>query len=105
MNGFLSIIGDWHFYVLMGTYMLFSNAIGAMPMPDTNSSKGYAWFFKFANGFASNLARLMASKIPGTDAMPLPDAQKMVNQVAEAADAGTPVVVTVVPNSEQPKSK
>lgn len=68
MTGFLTLVGDWHFWVAVLVYWLVSNAIGALPAPDANSSKFYAWFFKFANGFAANLSRAAAGKIPGTEA-------------------------------------
>lgn len=66
MNDFLGLLGNWHFWVMIMGYWLFSNAISAMPSPDANSSKGYSWFFKMANGFAANLSRAAAGKIPGT---------------------------------------
>jgi hypothetical protein len=70
----------------MGAYIVLSNAVGALPMPDTTSSKFYAWFFKFANAVASNLTRASAGKIPGgADVMPLPGAQDAVNQAAMVA--------------------
>lgn len=65
MQGFLGIVGDWHFWILVVIYWLVSNAIGALETPDATSSKFYAWFFKFANGFAANLSRAAAGKIPG----------------------------------------
>lgn len=67
---FLNVIGDWHFWALVVLYWLVSNAISAMPAPDTGSSKFYGWFFKFANGFAANLSRAAAGKIPGSDDPP-----------------------------------
>ena len=83
MSGFGQILGDWHLYSLAVAYWVFSNAISAMPMPDTSSSKAYGWFFKFANGLAANFSRAFAGKIPGTsDVMPLPGAQADVNQQA-----------------------
>lgn len=67
MKGFGTLIGDWHFWLLIVGYWVSSNAIGAMPMPDKDSSKGYAWFFKFANGLAANMSRAFAGKVPGTE--------------------------------------
>lgn len=88
MGGFTSIIGDWHLYVLLVGYWALSNAISALAMPDTNSSAFYAWFFKFANGFAANFSRAFAGKIPGTsDAMPLAGSQELVNKAAVVAKA------------------
>jgi hypothetical protein len=42
-------------------YYFFSSAIGALPMPDTASTKFYRWLFAFANGLAANISRLSAS--------------------------------------------
>lgn len=67
-----SIIGDPYFWGLVVLYWAVSNAIGALPLPDNTSSKFYGWFFKFANGFAANLSRAAAGKIPGTDNPPKP---------------------------------
>ena len=66
MNPFLTIVGDWHFWAMVVVYWLVSNAIGALPLPASTSSSFYSWFFKFANGFAANLSRAAAGKIPGT---------------------------------------
>lgn len=66
MGGFTQLLGDWHVYVLFLVYYVFSNAISALPLPDTSSSKFYGWFFKFANGLAANISRAAAGKIPGT---------------------------------------
>jgi hypothetical protein len=87
MNGFVGLFGDWHFWVFGAAYVVISNAVSALAMPDTTSSKFYAWFFKFANGvLASNFARAAAGKIPGNgQAMPLPGSQDVVKQMAEAA--------------------
>lgn len=73
MNSFLNIVGDWHFWVLVVSYWLTSNAIGALPSPTAGSSPFYAWFFKFANGFAANLSRAAAGKIPGTNGFTKPN--------------------------------
>lgn len=69
MNNFIGLLGNWHFWILIAGYWAFSNAVGALPLPSSSSSLFYGWFFKFANGFAANLARATAGKIPGTDAM------------------------------------
>lgn len=70
MASFTSILSDWHTWALFLGYSAFSNAISAMPSPDVSSSKLYAWAFKFLNGFASNISRATAGKIPGMDVMP-----------------------------------
>jgi hypothetical protein len=90
MNGFTALIGDWHFWILVISYWVGSNAISAMPMPDTTSGKAYGWFFKFANGLAANFSRAFAGKIPGTgDVMPLPGAQADVDRQALDAKQDT----------------
>lgn len=70
MNEFLVLLGNYHFWLLVAGYWFLSNAIGSMPLPDGTEShpKLYAWFFKTANGFAANLTRAAAGKIPGTEA-------------------------------------
>ena len=79
-------------YWTMGTYIVLSNFIGALPMPDATSSKFYGWFFKFANGLGANLSRANAGKIPGTaDVMPLAGAQDIVNKAAVVAKAQEPL--------------
>lgn len=72
MSEFTSLIGNWHFWVLIAGYWFMSAAIGALPMPDTSSSKFYAWFFKMSNSFAANVSRAAAGKIPGSDNPPPP---------------------------------
>jgi hypothetical protein len=62
------LLGDPVLWGLFVAYWLVSNAIGALPAPSDTASPFYAWFFKFANGFAANLSRAAAGKIPGTDA-------------------------------------
>jgi hypothetical protein len=72
MDGFTSLIGNWHFWVMVGSYYTFAAAVGAMPSPDSTSGKFYAWFFKFSNTLAANLTRAAQGKIPGMDVMPEP---------------------------------
>jgi hypothetical protein len=74
-----AIIGDPYFWGLIVSYWLVANAISALPIPDTTSGKFYGWFFKFSNGFAANLSRAAAGKIPGTlDNLPTPGQNKPV---------------------------
>jgi hypothetical protein len=88
MNGFLSMFGDWHFWLLILTYWVISNSISALPMPTAASSAFYGWFFKMSNGLLGNLSRALAGKIPGTsDVMPIPGAQEAVQQAAVVAKA------------------
>ncbi len=90
MSNFLTLLGNWHFWTLVAGYWFLTASIGALPMPDTGSSKFYGWFFKMANTFAANVSRAAAGKIPGTaDAMPLPGAQAEVDQAAQNAKATT----------------
>jgi len=92
MSGFTSLIGNWHFWVLVAVYWFMSASIGALPMPDTGSSKFYGWFFKMSNNFVANISRAAAGKIPGTgDVMPLPGAQDVVNKAAVVAKAAEPL--------------
>jgi hypothetical protein len=70
MQGFTAILSDWHTWAMFLGYSAFSNAISAMPSPDASSGKTYSWAFKFLNGFASNISRAAAGKIPGVDVMP-----------------------------------
>lgn len=72
MTGFTSLIGNWHFWVLVGGYYTFAAAIGAMPSPDSTSGKFYAWAFKFLNTLAANVSRAVQGKVPGVDVMPDP---------------------------------
>ncbi len=67
MDGFTSLISNWHFWTLVAGYWFLTASIGALPMPDNNSSKFYAWFFKMSNTFAANISRAAAGKIPGTE--------------------------------------
>ncbi len=67
MNDYLSIVGNYHFWVLLIVYYALSNAVSALPLPTATSSPFYGWFFKFANGFAANISRATASKIPGVN--------------------------------------
>ena len=72
MTNFLTLLGNWHFWVLVAGYWFLTASIGALPMPDTRSSKFYGWFFKMSNTFAANISRAAAGKIPGTDNPPPP---------------------------------
>jgi hypothetical protein len=92
MDWLLASIHAHPTYWVMGAYIVFSNAVSAMPMPDNTSSKFYGWAFKFANGLSSNISRAQAGKIPGTtDVMPLPGAQDVVAKQAVVAAANAPV--------------
>jgi hypothetical protein len=88
MNFILDSIHAHPTYWTLGAYIVGSNLISALPMPDNTSSKFYGFFFKFMNGIGANLSRAYAGKIPGTgDVMPLAGAQDVVNQAAVVAKA------------------
>jgi hypothetical protein len=97
MNWLTTSIHTHPTYWTLGVYIVVSNFLSSLPMPDATSSKLYGFFFKFANGLGSNLPRAFAGKIPGTaDVMPIPGAQDALNKaavVAKAAEIGNPVVV------------
>ena len=50
--------------LVLGSFWVFSAAIGSMPAPDANSGKGYRWFYGFANTLAANVTRAFATKLP-----------------------------------------
>lgn len=88
MSAFTTLLGNWHFWAMVGVYWFMTASIGALPMPDNTSSKFYGWFFKMSNAFAANVSRAAAGKIPGTaDVMPLQGAQEAVQNVAVVAKA------------------
>lgn len=73
MQGFLTIIGDWHFWVLVMTYYGVIAAVGALPTPDEVAkvdgkvSLKYQWFYKFTSVFAGNLRDVFGKKVPGAN--------------------------------------
>jgi hypothetical protein len=88
MNWLLASMHAHPTYWTLGGYIVASNFISSLPMPDSTSSKFYGFFFKFMNGLGANLSRAYAGKIPGTsDVMPLPGAQDAMNKVAVVAKA------------------
>jgi hypothetical protein len=49
-------------------YWVFSAAVGAMPTPDANGSKGYIFLFRFAHGISGNLNRAaVVLHVPSAD--------------------------------------
>ena len=104
MNWLIASINAHPTYWTLGAYIVASNFISALPMPDTTSSKVYGFFFKFMNGLGANLSRAYAGKIPGTaDVMPLPGAQDVVNKMAKVADlAANPAVSVRVDTTTKP---
>src|ERR1017187_7786520 len=98
MNWFWASMQAHPTYWTLGAYIVASNFISALPMPDNTSSKFYGFFFKFMNGLGANLSRAAAGKIPGTsDIMPLSGAQDAMNKVAVVAKAAD-----IVNNPEKP---
>lgn len=65
LQPFLDLMGDPHFWALVGAYWIFSAAIGSLPAPEPDSGKFYRWFFQFSNTLAANVTRAFSSKIPG----------------------------------------
>ena len=77
MNFITSSIQAHPTYWTLGAYIVASNFISALPMPDTTSSKFYGFLFTFLNGLGANLSRAYAGKIPGgADAVPAPNPPK-----------------------------
>ena len=56
----------------LGAYYVMSAAVGAMPMPDAQSGKGYQFLFGFANAVAANVTRALASRLPKDATPPAP---------------------------------
>lgn len=48
----------------LAAYFLFSNAISAMPSPQSTSSGGYRWLFDFSHLMAGNITRIIATRYP-----------------------------------------
>jgi hypothetical protein len=61
----VKLIGNPHFWMLVGIYWVFSAAVGALEKPTDKSGSFYRWAFQFLNTLAGNLSRAFASKIPG----------------------------------------
>lgn len=47
------------FAITLALYIILSNAVNAMPEPDSNSGKGYRWFFNFSHGVLLQAGRFM----------------------------------------------
>ncbi len=43
-------------------FWLISNAVSAMPMPDSSSGKVYRWWFAFWHGLVGSIPRALAMK-------------------------------------------
>ena len=52
-----------HPFVLVGSWWVFSAAVGAMPAPSAGSSAFYEWAYKFLNTIAANIARAYSTKV------------------------------------------
>ena len=56
----------------LGIYHIASAFVGSLEMPDATSSKGYRFFFAFANRLAANYSRAGAVKpVPTTEQAPV----------------------------------
>ena len=66
MNDFLALLHNGVFWAILGSYWVFSAAVGALPTPTDKSGPGYVFLFRFAHGLSGNLTRAaMAFKVPG----------------------------------------
>ncbi len=77
----LSAILQSHIWAIIGTFMtqyVWSAFIGALDAPTAQSSSGYRFFFKFANGIAGNIARAKSTAIEGSPNFQ-PAVQKIIN--------------------------
>ena len=52
-------------------YYLFAAFVGALPMPDEDSTKLYRFFFSFFNTLAANISRVSAVSTAVSKAKPL----------------------------------
>ncbi len=60
----MSIFASWQLYALFGVYAAFMAAVGALEPPDTTSSKGYRWLYKFLNSLAVNVKDVAGARFP-----------------------------------------
>src|SRR5438067_13455754 len=60
------------FWAAVAIYWIFSAAVSAMPEPpNTNSSPGYLWLYRFVHTIAGNLTTAFGSRIPGLKSLVL----------------------------------
>lgn len=69
MDGFIALLGDWHFWVLIVAYYLIMAVIGGMPEPMPGGSQGYMWAYRTLHIFAANVNQAFGKKIPGSDSI------------------------------------
>ena len=67
MDGFISILGDWHFWVLAIGYYAAMAVVSGMPEPNEASTRGYVWAYNSLHVFAANVGKLASTKFNGTD--------------------------------------
>jgi hypothetical protein len=59
------LVNDPQFWLLVGSYWIFSAATGALPHPKETAGQFYVWFFGFMNALAGNVTRAFGAKVPG----------------------------------------
>jgi hypothetical protein len=60
MNGFLQLLGNWHFWAVALGYYLVMACIGGMPEPNSADSRRYRWLYRSAHIFAANVKSAFA---------------------------------------------
>lgn len=65
MNGFIAVLGDWHFWALAISYYAFISFVGGMPEPMPNGSRGYLWCYNSLHLFSGNVSRLVQNRLNG----------------------------------------
>ena len=63
MTGFITILGDWHFWALAIAYYGFMALVSGMPEPMPNGSMGYLWLYRSLHTFSGNLSVLVGKKL------------------------------------------
>ena len=65
MDGFINVLGDWHFWALALGYYAFLSFVSGMPEPMPNGSRGYQWLFNSLHAFSGNIDKLVGNKFLG----------------------------------------
>lgn len=68
MDGFITILGDWHFWALAIGYYAFISIVGGMPEPLPMGSRSYEWAYKSLHLFAGNVNKLVNGRFNGAKA-------------------------------------
>ena len=66
MQGIISFVQAHGTISALVAYYVISAAIGALPAPQTDSSRVYLFFYKFFNTLGGNLTRAFATKVEGS---------------------------------------